>query len=110
MLTRHSLTGIGQGDVELHDDLNRRSLRLDCAGVVLVTARLPNDSLWCDLEAMNDAASAAGIKSIRRIGDCYGAGPIVTAVYMGHRFAQELDTEPDPDGVPFLRERHLIEA
>ena len=110
MLTRHSLTGIGQGNVELHDDLNRRAVRIDCAGVVMVTARLPNDSLWHELETMDGATSAAGIKSIRRIGDCYGAGPIVTAVYMGHRYAQELETNPDPDGVPFLRERHLIEA
>ena len=48
--------------------------------------------------------------SISRIGDCYGAGPIASAVYMGHRFAKELDTNVDPDGVPFLRERHVIEA
>ena len=43
-------------------------------------------------------------------GDCYGAGPIASAVYMGHRFAQELDEEVDPDSVPFARERHVIEA
>ena len=76
----------------------------------MVTARLPNDGLWHDLQRMGEEVSTAGIKSIRRIGDCYGAGPIVTAVYMGHRLAQELDCEPDPDGVPFLRERHLIEV
>ena len=110
MLTRHTLTGIGSSHAELHDDLNRHAVSLECAGVVMVTARLPNDGLWHDLQRMGEEVSAAGIKSIRRIGDCYGAGPIVTAAYMGHRFAQELDAEPDPDGVPFLRERHLIEA
>jgi dimethylamine/trimethylamine dehydrogenase len=110
MLTRHTLTGVGVGEAELRDELNRRAVRLNCAGVVMVTARLPNDGLWQALDDMGEAVAVAGVESIRRIGDCYGAGPIVTAVYMGHRYAQELDTEPDPDGVPFLRERHLIEA
>ncbi|MEM7124521.1 MAG: FAD-dependent oxidoreductase [Pseudomonadota bacterium] len=110
MLTRHTLEAISSSTVTLSDDLNRREVTLACAGVVLVTARLPRDGLWHDLAAMGDDAAAAGIATIRRIGDCYGAGPIVTAVYMGHRFAQELETEPDPDGVPFRRERHLIEA
>ena len=46
---------------------------------------------------MGDAAAAkAGVRSLKRIGDCYGAGPIVTAVYQGHRYAQELDTDPIP--------------
>jgi dimethylamine/trimethylamine dehydrogenase len=110
MLTRHTLTGVGGAEAELHDDLNRRTVRMDCAGVVMVTARLPNDGLWQALQEKGEAVAAAGVQTIRRIGDCYGAGPIATAVYMGHRYAQELDTEPDPDGVPFLRERHLIEA
>jgi dimethylamine/trimethylamine dehydrogenase len=110
MLTRHTLTAVGETTVGLRDDLNRKDVTLDCAGIVMVTARLPNDGLWQELVARGDDVAAAGIKSIRRIGDCYGAGPIVTAVYMGYRFAQELDTELDPDGVPFLRERHLIEV
>ena len=110
MLTRHTLRAVGSLTVTLSDDLNRRDETLDCAGVVMVTSRLPRDGVWQDLAARSGDVATAGIKSIRRIGDCYGAGPIVTAVYMGHRFAQELDTEPDPDGVPFLRERHVIEA
>jgi dimethylamine/trimethylamine dehydrogenase len=110
LLTRHTLTGVGGGEAELRDELNRRTVRLDCAGVVMVTARQPNDGLWRALDGMGEAVAAAGVETIRRIGDCYGAGPIVTAVYMGHRYAEELDTEPDPDAVPFLRERHLIEA
>jgi dimethylamine/trimethylamine dehydrogenase len=110
VLTRHTLTGIGADEAELHDDLHRRMVRRECTGVVMVTARLPNDGLWQALESMSEAARAAGVRSIRRIGDCYGPGPIATAVYQGHRYAQELDAEPDPDVVPFRRERHLIEA
>ena len=108
MLPRHHLVCIGSDHAELYDGLNRRTHHVDCAGVVVVTARLPNDSLWIELERRQDDLAKAGASSYR-IGDCYGAGPIASAVYMGHRFAQELDTDVDPDGVPFLRERHLIE-
>ena len=109
MLTRHTLKRIGSDHAELYDDLNRRDRQIDCAGVVVVTARLPNDSLWNELQERDDHLAGSGVR-IHRIGDCYGAGPIASAVYMGHRFAQELDTNVDPDGVPFQRERHVIQA
>jgi dimethylamine/trimethylamine dehydrogenase len=109
MLTRHTLTSVDSGGCDLWDDLNRRTVRVACAGVVMVTAREPNDNLWRALQDSGAAVANAGIKSVKRIGDCYGAGPIVTAVYQGHRYGQEIDTDIDVDGVPFRRERHVIE-
>ena len=36
-------------------------------------------------------------QSVQRIGDCEAPAIIAAAVYSGHRYARELDTEPDPD-------------
>ena len=51
----------------------------------------------------------AGIKSVRRIGDCYGPATIAAAVYEGHRYARELGTDP-VDGIPFRRELTELSA
>jgi dimethylamine/trimethylamine dehydrogenase len=66
-----------------------RELPLD--GLVLVTARLPNDALALELGATP-------------IGDAYSPGTIATAVWDGRRYAEELDAEPHGDAVPFRRE------
>jgi dimethylamine/trimethylamine dehydrogenase len=60
-------------------------------GLVLVTARLPNDTLARELGAT-------------AIGDAYAPGTIATAVWDGRRYAEELDGEPHGDAVPFRRE------
>ena len=52
----------------------------------------------------------AGIKSVRRIGDCYGPGIIAAAVYEGHRYAREIGVIPDEEALPFRRERQVVEA
>ena len=36
-------------------------------------------------------------KSLTRIGDCEAPAIIAAAVFAGHRYARELDTEIDPD-------------
>lgn len=69
--------------------------------LVPVTMRLPNDALFDTLVAGQGELDAAGIKSLRRIGDCYGPATIAEAVYEGLRYDRELDAEASPDGVPF---------
>ena len=56
-----------------------------------------------------DRLKNAGITSVRRIGDCFGPATIAAAVYEGHRYARELDTEVDPDGVPFKTVKYDLE-
>ncbi|MFX0199771.1 MAG: FAD-dependent oxidoreductase, partial [Candidatus Hodarchaeota archaeon] len=75
--------------------------------LVMITARIPNDDLYYELASQADAQSAAGIKSMARIGDCLAPGTIVSAVFSGHKFAREFD-EPDPGDVPFKRERNVL--
>jgi dimethylamine/trimethylamine dehydrogenase len=73
----------------------------------MITARIPNDDLYYGLASQADALSAAGIKSLARIGDCLAPGIIASAVFSGHKFAREFD-EPDPEDVPFKRERNVL--
>ena len=68
--------------------------------LVLITARIPNDDLYYELAPQADVLSAAGIKSLARIGDCLAPGIIASAVYSGHKFAREFD-EPDRGIVAF---------
>lgn len=66
---------------------------IDCDSVVLVTQREPRDGLHFELADDLPGLARAGVKSVHRIGDCNAPNLIATAVYAGHRFAQELDTE-----------------
>ncbi len=108
ILPRHSVVALGAGDVELVNLVTGEKLKRP-GDLVPVTMRLPNDVLYSPL--MEDPARLqdAGIKSVRRIGDCYGPATIAAAVYEGHRYARELDTKVDPDGVPFKTVKYDLE-
>jgi dimethylamine/trimethylamine dehydrogenase len=103
LITRHNLTRIGDGEVELTCLASGRSRRHPAASVVPVTSRLPVEDLYGDLMADPQALQTAGIKSVTRIGDCDFPSTIAAAVYAGHRLARELD-QPLPEGTPFKRE------
>jgi dimethylamine/trimethylamine dehydrogenase len=84
-----------------------REEEIQVDAVVLITARVPNDDLYYELLAKEDAMSAAGIKSAARIGDCLAPGIIASAVFSGHKYAREFD-EPDLGDVPFKREGDVL--
>jgi dimethylamine/trimethylamine dehydrogenase len=80
-----------------------RTIAADAA--VLVTARLPIDSVYRDLVDARDRRAEIGLRTVKAVGDCLSPGTIAAAVWEGHRYAEELD-EPDDRGdtVPFRRE------
>ena len=104
LVTGHNLVGIETGCARLACVYSGRELLVDCASVVLVCSRLPEDSLFHELTARGPDWAEAGIESVDRIGDCLAPGLIAHAVYSGHRYARELD-EPSPGDVPFRRVR-----
>jgi len=108
ILPRHSVMAIGGGVVEMINLVSGESVKRP-GTLVPVTMRLPNDALYNDLMNDPDKLKTAGIKSVRRIGDCYGPATIAAAVYEGHRYARELDTDIDPDGVPFKTVKYDLE-
>ncbi len=87
ILARHRLSKVGDGTVDMVDTLTGATVTRP-GSVVSVTARLPRDELYYELAADGD------FQSVKRIGDCYGPATIAHAVYEGHRYARELDTDP----------------
>ena len=108
ILTRRNVVRISENEVVVLNTLTNQEEVLP-GSMVTITMRLPNDDLYNDLMALDEATKKAGIKSIRRIGDCYGPSIIAAANYEGHRYARELDTDVDIDVVPFKREHHNLE-
>jgi dimethylamine/trimethylamine dehydrogenase len=75
-----------------------RTSELECDTLVTVTARLPEDGLVQELEAI-------GVTSALAVGDAFAPGTIAHAVWDGRRYAEELDApEAEADAMPFLRE------
>ena len=81
-----------------------RLTEMPCDAVVLVTSRAPNDALYQSVMARRVDWQAAGIQSVKLIGDAAAPGPIAWATYAGRRFAEELDTQDHGDALPFRRE------
>ena len=63
--------------------------------VVLITARSPVDSLYKELAGMlaSDTSGSVAAPTLKKIGDCDAPAIIAAAVYAGHRYARELETD-----------------
>ncbi len=101
--TGHNLVAYDGKEVTLVCVHTDRPLNINAEAVVMVTARTPRDELYLALQAHVEAAAQPPFRSLRRIGDCEAPAIIAAAVYAGHRYARELDTEPEAD-VPFRLE------
>jgi len=99
-----ALSRVNRGGVEIACVFTGKLSPIDCDSVLLVTARDPRDDLYLDLQARRDDWSAAGIRSVKLIGDAHAPGLIAAAVYAGHRYAQELDAADIGDALPFKRD------
>jgi dimethylamine/trimethylamine dehydrogenase len=82
------------GDLVLAQQFTNALTRLSCKSLLIVGARFSNDFLYQALSARADDVKRAGISSLTRVGDAAAPGAIVHAVYSGHRFARELDADP----------------
>ena len=102
-----SVAGFAGGKVQLVSGLTGGRAELPAAALVTITARLPVDGLYIDLEQMRDRWEEAGIASITRIGDCWAPSTIQQAVYTGHKWARELDEAAE---VLMPRELPMIES
>lgn len=91
--------------VVLEDVWTGRRESVACDAVLLVTARLPDDALFRELQARQNDWCDAGIVKIDRLGDAEAPGMIVHAVYAGHRYAQGLGEGREGE-VPFRRHFH----
>ena len=72
--------------------------------VVLVTARMPDDGLYTELQARKPDWAQGGISTVYAIGDAWAPATIAAAVWAGRRYAEELDAPVRAEPVPFRRE------
>ncbi len=99
------LAAVTESGVVLRCVFTGKEERLEADSVVLVTARLPEEALACELHARQPEWTKAGVESVRVIGDALAPATIAHAVYAGRRYAEELDEAPtDEDALPFRRE------
>ena len=97
LITAHSLAAFNgrEAQIECTYTGNRQSINVEA--VVTVTMRTPNDGLFYELEQRLETETDYHLGSLSRIGDCEAPSIIAGAVYSGHRYARELDTEIDAD-------------
>ena len=100
----HSLGGYRDGQLDVDCVYSGRTKSLDCTHLVSVTARLPVEDLWLDLQARSEGWTDAGTESVSRIGDCVSPGLIAAAVYSGHDYARKV---LDGENAVVRREDHL---
>jgi dimethylamine/trimethylamine dehydrogenase len=102
LFTSQELKAITPETVVLGSVYSGQIQTIEASAVVMVTSRLPEDSLFQELDTDADRLHQAGIKTLKPIGDCLGPATIAAAVYEGHRFARELGEEVEE--IPYRRE------
>ena len=108
-MVSHEITGFDGSTLTIEDVWTHQRRELACDALVTVTARLPDDALYQELLRREPEWSAAGVQSLRCIGDAEAPGLIAHAVYAGHRYARELE-EPVSGEVAFKRHFHTADA
>ncbi len=105
-----ALAGAGQNELHLACTYTAARHDVECAALLCVTSRLPNEALYRSLMERRLDWRAAGISTVTSIGDAQAPSTIAAAVYSGHRYARELDEPKSNDAVSFKRELPRIEA
>jgi dimethylamine/trimethylamine dehydrogenase len=104
--TQILLSEFDGAQASLNNIFTKKASTVSVRSVVIVGLRLPNDTLYQRLMSRHAEFSAAGIKSVERIGDAMAAGALVHAVYAGHSYARQLDR---PEEELYLRDIPIAE-
>ena len=102
LLPHHTLASHSPTTATVTQTFTSAETNLACDAIVMVTDRIPNDSLYHELKP---ALADGRLKSLRIIGDAEAPNIIAQAVFAGHLAAREFDEVIDPDVTPFKVER-----
>jgi dimethylamine/trimethylamine dehydrogenase len=105
--TNKNVSGVSKDQIELACVYTGARTNVEAASIVMVTARLPEDSLFLELDSDADRLADAGIRHLDCIGDAHAPALIAAAVYAGHHYARECDESVTED-IPFRREMMTI--
>ena len=103
IITSHRFASVTKDSVTIACTYTSREQQIAAQSIVLVTAMLPETAVFDALQSQSEQWADTGIKAVDCIGDAYAPGTIAAAVWSGHRYAREMDTQSD-SGVPFKRE------
>ena len=108
IITAHGLDKFDGTNAELSCVYTERVVTIAADAIVTVTAREPLDSLYTDLVELTDSrGDNSNTPSIKKIGDCDAPAIIAAAVFAGHRYAREL--EADPELTDVIRQDRLFD-
>jgi dimethylamine/trimethylamine dehydrogenase len=100
----HGLCGVGKDHVKLACIYTGRPAEVEADAVIMVTARLPNENLYRQMNARESEWAEHGVRTVTAIGDCLAPGTIAHAVYSGHRFGRELEEPVPATDISYRRE------
>ena len=96
IIASHTVTLIGDGEVEIAGVFGEPPQTRPAASVVIVAMREADDGIYRDLADSAEKLDSAGIRTLTRIGDCLAPGLIAEAVFAGHDWARGLDGPKKP--------------
>ena len=91
IVASHAVVSVAADAVRVTCVFTGRERDLPTGAAVFVTARLPQDAIYRELLERRVRWAAAGLQSVKAVGDCLAPGTIAAAVWEGHRYAEELD-------------------
>jgi dimethylamine/trimethylamine dehydrogenase len=97
LITAHGLVRFDGREAEIRCTYSGRRQTIKVEAVVTITMRSPDDALYYELQQQLEGATGYRPASLSRIGDCEAPSIIAGAVFSGHRYARELETDVDPD-------------
>jgi len=95
IITAHGLDKFDGCNARLSCVYSEQTREVAADAVVLVTSRIPADGLYKDIAGKLEAGASGSdaAPTLHKIGDCDAPAIIAAAVYAGHRYARELETD-----------------
>jgi dimethylamine/trimethylamine dehydrogenase len=106
IITAHGLDNFDGTKAQLSCVYTERARTIEADAIVVVTSREPSDTLYKDLAELIDSR-ADNTPTLKKIGDCDAPAIIAAAVFAGHRYAREL--EADPEITDIVRQDRLFD-
>nr|WP_143957839.1 FAD-dependent oxidoreductase [Rhodoligotrophos appendicifer] len=95
IITLSTVSSFDGAKLELANVFTGEGRDIACRSLVIVGMRRSRDQLFHELMQSRNGFEQAGIVSVDRVGDAYAPGAIAHAVFFGHKYAEELDTDSD---------------
>ena len=109
-MTNQALVAIHASSAVLNCIYTGSETEVPTDAVVLVTARVPNSSLFEELIARKAEWSDAGVHRVVTVGDAEAPSTIAAAVYSGHKLARGFELESDDQALAIRREVTQLSA